>query len=41
MAESETKYEQVYGNTFADYGCQDLDEFIQPFAARRNPWLRR
>ena len=34
MADTETKYEQIYGNTFADYGRMDMDEFIEPLAAR-------
>jgi SAM-dependent methyltransferase len=34
MADTETKYEQVYGNTFADYGRRDMDEFIEPLATR-------
>ena len=33
MANSETKYEQVYGNTFAEYRRSDMDEFIEPLAA--------
>lgn len=34
MANSETKYEQVYGKTFADYRRADMDEFIEPLAVR-------
>jgi len=34
MANTETKYEQIYGDTFADYSRKDMDEFIEPLAVR-------
>ncbi len=34
MSTSEAKYEQIYGDTFADYGRRDMDEFIEPLVTR-------